>query len=118
MKGATSIGIVTALSAITVLFMGWNGFNSVKVIGTSEQTAVLSQRQTDIESSITEYQSKSDKSSEKLSEDVGQLKLDMATTKEIVKLLGEINHINSDAVEARIIKEVQQTQESSTTALK
>lgn len=117
-KGQTSIGIVTAFGATAMVLFGWNGFNSLKIITQGEQAASIMEWQKNFTQSSKDYQDATDKKSEKISDDVGQLKIDVATTKELMKLVSDRYQINTAAVEARVINEVRNEEFSSSTAQK
>ncbi len=117
-KEKTSIGIVTAFLAIITFVFGWTAWNSIEVINNGKDTAALIEGQKNVKDSLSSYQDVSDKKFDKLSDDVSQIKIDSATTKEIMKLVGDRYQINSEAVEARVIRESESQQLSSTTAVK
>lgn len=119
MKDQPSIKMLYSIGAVLVAFFaGWLGWNSLKTIGLGEQAAAAKEWQDHTAQGLKDYQDKEDRKTDKLVDDMGQVKVDTATLKEIVKLIGERYQINSQAVEARVIRETRGDEVSSTTAKK
>lgn len=116
-KGDTSIGIVTALSAITVVLFSWNGWNSIKTIYLGEQTSAILEWQKTMDKKIDDYQDSADLTFEKIKDDVTQVKIDSSTTKELVKLIGDRYQINSSMIEDRVTRRVNSELSSTTTLI-
>lgn len=106
-KGQTTIGIVTAFGGIALFLIGWLSWTSVKVISVSEQTASVLEWQENTDKNLKEYQDSTDETLEKVSGDITQLKIDMATSKELLRVLSLRFEINPDTIEQRVIREVE-----------
>jgi hypothetical protein len=120
-KGQATIGIVGSLGIITTFLVGWNSWNSIKTITVGEQTAAILEWQKNTKEDLIKYQTEQTKKTDAIAEDVESLNIKTAVTNEIVKQLGERMQINSAAVEARVIRDVERIEKkanSTTTAFK
>jgi hypothetical protein len=109
-KGAV-LSMVTVGGTAFGLLATWNAFNSTKIYDIGSQAASVVQSQIDVKESLDKREEKIDEELSGFNDDITELKINAATTKELLKLMAPRFEIDGDAVEKRVIKAVIPTPE-------
>lgn len=104
MKRGTAIPITVALGGIVSAFVAWNSYNTVTLSEYGNQTAAIIEWQKSTDKNLEESQKEANEKFAKLTETVTEIRIDVATSKELNKLMSPRFEINPDAVEKRITK--------------
>lgn len=109
LKRLPGIPLQVAFYGVASIFLVWVAWNSVQLYEHGGQLAAVIDSQKSTASALDSYKTASDSKIDSLVAGLNEVKVDVATTKEIVKLMSTRFQINPDAVENRINKQLATT---------
>lgn len=118
-RGRQTIELTTVASAILVFLIGWIAWNSKTIVDIGKQNASIVNWQENTDKNLEDYQKTTDEKLEKISDDSTQIKVDIATIKELTKTLSFKSKIDVGAIEERVRQQIDSENKlASTTAQK
>ncbi len=109
LKKFSGIPLHKAFYGVASIFMVWVAWNSVQIYSQNSQLSTVINSQENTASALETYQTATDAKVNTLVNNLNDVKIDVATTKEIVKLMSTRFQINPDAVENRVNRELATT---------